>query len=77
MTVAELIEKLQKLPPDAPLYVSGYEGGVDDLNFVTHVFVKLNFNPEHYYGAHEDFDPTDSYEGPKYGTPDAEGYVLR
>lgn len=77
MTVAELIEQLQNLPPDLRVFVSGYEGGVDDLHHLEAVFVKLNANWEHYYGAHEAFDPADSYEGPKYGTPDCEGVVLR
>lgn len=77
MTVAELIEKLQALPPDLRVLVRGYEGGVDDLTHLQTTSVKLNVNPEHYYGAHEAFDPTDTYEGPKYGTPDCEGVVLR
>jgi hypothetical protein len=77
VTVSELIEKLQNLPPDLRVFVSGYEGGIDDLTYLVTVSVKLNVNPEHYYGAHEAFDPADTYRGPKYGTPDCEGVVLQ
>jgi hypothetical protein len=35
MTVAELIEELQKLPPGWPVYVRGYEYGVDDVVSLT------------------------------------------
>ncbi len=30
MTVAELIQKLQKFPPDMRVLTDGYEGGYDD-----------------------------------------------
>lgn len=32
MTVAELIEQLQKLPGDWTVYVEGYEDGYDDIS---------------------------------------------
>lgn len=76
MNVGELIEKLRALPADAPLYVNSEEGGIDDLLRADHVFVKLNTGSEFNTGAHEAFDPSDSYEGPRYGPPDCEGYLI-
>ena len=70
MAVAELIEKLQQYPPEHRVFVDGYEGGIDDLTQVNHVFVKLDQHWENYYGRHEQLDPRD-------GTPDCEGLVLR
>jgi hypothetical protein len=55
MKVSELIEILQKMPPDIFVMVDGYEGGITDLtpNHVEEVSVVLN---EHkgcdYYGPH-------------------------
>lgn len=53
MTVAELMFKLQGLPHDARVVVSGYEGGVGDVANVSEVMIKLNVNDEWYYGPHE------------------------
>ena len=33
MTVAELIEELNKLPPDMLVMVPGYEGGYDNVRY--------------------------------------------
>lgn len=53
MNVKELIEKLSTLNPDVMVVVSGYEGGVDELLFVTTEVVELNVNSTWYYGRHE------------------------
>jgi hypothetical protein len=76
MTIAELIEKLQKLEPDLQVFVNGYEGGITDLRGASEIFVKLNVNTEHYYGPHEEFDPEDSYQAKRFGEPDCKGLLF-
>lgn len=56
MTVLELIEALQKHAPDQLVYVSGYEGGIDDVTEVRSVDVYRDVNPEHYTGDHDTTD---------------------
>jgi hypothetical protein len=43
MTIAELIEELQKYPQDTRVVVCGYEGGVNDVDYVeeTEIYLKL------------------------------------
>jgi len=53
MKVSELIEKLQALDPDLRIVVDGYEGGVEDANYVTVEEIALNVNEERCYGPHE------------------------
>jgi hypothetical protein len=53
MTIAELIEKLQKYPQDLRVVVRGYEGGVDDVDYVEETEIYLNHNTAWYYGKHE------------------------
>jgi hypothetical protein len=60
MTVAELIEQLREHPADLPVYVSGYEGDVNDLTLVRPVRVERNVNTAPDYGRHhvlEDDEP--------------------
>lgn len=70
MNVAELRELLKTLPDEAPMFVRGYEGGVDDIVGADPTRVKLNANDRWYYGDHE---PT--YDGDDTNW-DAEGYEL-
>lgn len=56
MTVAELIEALGKHPGELPVYVSGYEDGVDDVTGVKQVQVRRDVNPEWCYGDHDVVD---------------------
>lgn len=51
--VIDLIEKLQTLDPELPVFVNGYEGGCNDICHVTEIDVIRNVNTEWYYGAHE------------------------
>jgi hypothetical protein len=55
MTVAELIAKLQTLPPELPIIVSGYERGLDDLDTVDlHSVVRDYYAPtQHSFGRHK------------------------
>lgn len=60
LTVAELIEALGAYPPDAPVMVDGYEGGLHTLG-TRQVYaqeVRLDFYPEGewWYGPHEPID---------------------
>jgi hypothetical protein len=69
MKVKQLCELLKTLPGDAPVFVRGYEGGVDDIERADPIRVKLNANDRWYYGAHEPTYPGDA-------NWDAEGYQL-
>lgn len=55
MTIAELRELLANYPQDLPVMVEGYEGGFDDVtaNNVATKQVRLEVNPEWYYGRHD------------------------
>ena len=64
MTVAELIAELRKYPADLQVYISGYEGGVDDVTDLVPVRVQRDVNTESYYGRHEDL-----YDDQPGGTP--------
>lgn len=52
MIIKELIEELQKYNPDLLVYLSGYEGGLDDLNYIKDAYVIRDTNKEWYYGRH-------------------------
>jgi hypothetical protein len=52
MTVAELIERLQKFPPETRVVVAGYEDGFNDVKWVEGLDIALNVHTEDYYGAH-------------------------
>ncbi len=54
MEVKELIKKLEEYPPEMRVVVSGYEGGVNDLEELKKVKVELNVNTAWYYGKHEE-----------------------
>lgn len=62
MTVAELIHALSAFPPDLPVYVRGYEAGVDDVSSLRDVSVVRDIHSESYYGRHEVLvgDPEDA-----------------
>ena len=53
MTIAELIEQLQKYPQDTRVVVRGYEGGVNDVGEVEETEIYLNYNTSWFYGKHE------------------------
>lgn len=55
MTVKELIERLQELDEDLPVYRSGYEGGYTVVDGVSDPKeYLLNVNTAWYYGEHEE-----------------------
>jgi len=53
MTVKELIEKLQSLDQELPVFIDGYEGGCNDLTDLINIEVVRDVNTEWYYGSHE------------------------
>jgi len=53
MTIAELIKELEKYPQDTRVVVSGYEGGLNDINWVDETEIYLNYNTVEWYGKHE------------------------
>lgn len=53
MIIKEMIEILQKLDPNLPILLNGYEGGCNDLKDLTEIQVIRDVNLEWYYGAHE------------------------
>lgn len=56
MNVKELIEILEKYPPDMRVVVEGYEDGYDDITIIKELSIKLNANKEFYYGAHAEIE---------------------
>ncbi len=63
MKVRELIELLEKENPEYDVVVSGYEGGVTDVEDIGCYQVKCNFNNAWYYGPHEALDKGEQYAG--------------
>ncbi|MCA1695448.1 MAG: hypothetical protein LC749_12335 [Actinobacteria bacterium] len=53
MTVEELIEELAYLPGEWPVYVRGFEGGVNDVTLVDRAHFQRDANTRSYYGQHE------------------------
>jgi hypothetical protein len=53
MTVKELIEKLQSLDQELPVFIDGYEGGCNDLTDLENIEVVKDVNTKWYYGSHE------------------------
>jgi len=68
MNVQQLIEELQKHPPEMRVIVNGYEGGYKDLDSPNQKSIRLNVHPpdKWYYGTHDDEDyPFGSKDGSK------------
>jgi hypothetical protein len=56
MNVQQLIEELQKHPPEMRVIVDGYEGGYSDCNPPESTQIRLNVHDEDcwYYGRHDE-----------------------
>lgn len=52
MTVSQLIQQLQMLPPDALVITEGYEDGYDTIKNVSLIPVKENPEKEWYLGKY-------------------------
>jgi hypothetical protein len=53
MKVKGLIEKLQSFDPELIVVISGYKGGVDEVECAVDVSLKLDAHAEWYYGKYE------------------------
>lgn len=54
MTVQELIQQLETLPPDTKVVVRGYEDGYNDILQLKLVKIKSNENAHWYEGEYDD-----------------------
>ena len=56
MNVQQLIEELQKYPPEMRVIVDGYEGGYSDCKPPEPTRIRLNVHEKDrwYYGRHDD-----------------------
>ena len=67
MTIAELIEELQKYPQDALAVIRGYAGGLDDVGELEEIEIYLNCNMSTwYYGNHEEVSSSNTRIDGKY-----------
>ena len=62
MTATELINNLQKLPPDTRIVVSGYEDGFNDIIELKKVRIKKDVYEHWYEGAHAESIESDSID---------------
>lgn len=63
MKIKELTDKLQKLDGELNVYISGYEGGINDMTDIREdVAVALNCNSAWHYGAHEEITDVIKHE---------------
>lgn len=62
MTVSQLIQKLQTLPPDALVITEGYEDGYDMIKKVSLIPVKENPKKEWYLGKYIDSEEAETIE---------------
>ena len=62
MTAHELAQLLLA-GPDVPVYVRGYESGINDVAGAEPVTVVRDVHTEHYYGAHETVSDDGSFYG--------------
>ena len=67
ITVGQMIEALSRFDPGLPVLVSGYEGGLDDMDERSPrvTLAHLNTETNSYWGAHEECDvtrPAEPYE---------------
>lgn len=59
MTVAEMIEALLLLPPEAEVLVNGYEGGLDPACAPELIRIARDVNSSWYEGQHEEVTEPD------------------
>lgn len=77
MNIQELIRELQKLDPDKPVFIQGYEGGVNDIKPLTLGTVSLNSNEDDYCGRHDHLTlDHETAEALEKGHTVVEGYIF-
>lgn len=61
MTVDDLIEMLQELPPHMPVMVRGVAGGFEEINYVDEMTLVMDYHLDgDGMGNHEDYDLVDA-----------------
>lgn len=60
MTVSQLIQQLQALPPETKVVVRGYEEGYNDILKLRDIKIKRNENANWYIGEFEDTKDADA-----------------
>lgn len=68
MNIRELIEQLQAFPPDTPVLVDGYEGGLIEAQSPIMEPVVFNYRNANYAGPHEPVEYTIDPEFDEPGT---------
>lgn len=67
MKVRELIEILQKVPPEWRVVVDGYEGGYCDIHTAEAKVMVIDYDQHRVeQGPHESLDQVQEYDGDKY-----------
>ena len=62
MTVSQLIQQLQALPPEIKVVVRGYEDGYNDILKLRVIKIKRNENANWYIGEFEDTKDADAID---------------
>jgi hypothetical protein len=62
MTVFDLIQHLQTLPPDTKVVVRGYEEGYNDILQLNPVRIIRNIDAFWWYGEYEDSNDTEAID---------------
>lgn len=62
MTVAELIQQLQTLPPETKVVIRGYEDGYNDILQLKRVKIKPKVDAYWFDGEFEDSKDTDAID---------------
>ena len=63
MNVKELMDRLSEFPQDMRVVISGFEGGVNDVQGAAEIEIFLNRNTAWYYGRHEAVTSYDDDKG--------------
>lgn len=56
MKIKELIEKLKEFDQELMVVISGYEGGVNEVDSTEEIDIVLNVHDVSYYGNHQEVD---------------------
>uniref|UniRef100_A0A6M3JPW7 Uncharacterized protein n=1 Tax=viral metagenome TaxID=1070528 RepID=A0A6M3JPW7_9ZZZZ len=62
MNVKELKSELEKYDEGFMVVVSGYEGGVNEIDSTQEVEIALNVNTVEWYGKHEEVEEYNPYK---------------
>lgn len=63
MNVQQLIDILKDKCPTDLVVISGYEGGLDEVDYVKNIKIAMNVNDSPYFGDHERTDDCNGVNG--------------